>query len=287
VEALAAAGDAAADYAVDGDTLRRLARWPVRAIAAGGLNTSIRSLANWLRFHLDQGEFEGQRMLPPSMIRELQTPRAYVGTNEFSEYSDGHYGFGFRVRSYRGERMVWHGGGWAGTFALQAMLPDHGVGVAVLANSNTAPEILVNYVFDRMCGKEPVPWFDRLRERRRFFLAQLAAQQHASTVTSPSITPPSHGLADYAGDYEHPGYGRVTIAHAAGELTWTYRGMSERLSHREQDTFELPDAPKSPGDLLPGRLSVAFAFDRDGQVAGVAIPFEPMVSPIVFSRVAA
>jgi hypothetical protein len=42
--------------------------------------------------HLDKGEFEGQRLLSPSLIQELQTPRVHVAASEFAEYGDVHYG---------------------------------------------------------------------------------------------------------------------------------------------------------------------------------------------------
>jgi hypothetical protein len=32
---------------------------------------------------------------------------------------------------------------------------------------------MVKTVFDRACGKEPIRWLDRFRERRRKFVAQL------------------------------------------------------------------------------------------------------------------
>jgi CubicO group peptidase (beta-lactamase class C family) len=47
---------------------QRAERWPIHVTAAGGINTSIASFANWLRLHLDKGEFEGQRLLPPTLI---------------------------------------------------------------------------------------------------------------------------------------------------------------------------------------------------------------------------
>jgi hypothetical protein len=99
-------------------------------------------------------------------------------------------------------------------------------------------------------------------------------------------TRPSHDLPDYAGDYEHPGYGRITITHAEGKLYWAFRGMSEPLTHRHYDTFELPDAPHSPGQLLPGRLAVSFSTDREGSIASLAVPFDPLVKDIVFARTA-
>ena len=289
VEELAAAADAAVPYAMERDTRRRSKLWPVSVTAAGGMSTSIASLANWLRFHLGKGEFEGQRLLSPGLIQELQKPRVHVGAPEFAEYSDVHYGLGFRTHRYRGERVVWHGGGFTGTNALMMMLPDRGVGVAVLTNQGMiplfAPHLLANYVFDRVCGKEPAPWFDRFREQRRKFVAQRDVDRQAGSASRRSATQPGRNLADYAGDYEHPGYGRITITYADGKLHWAFRGMSEPLAHRHYDTFELPEAPKSPGGLLPGQLALSFSTDRQGNIASVAIPLEPLVKDIAFTRI--
>jgi CubicO group peptidase (beta-lactamase class C family) len=291
VEELAAAADAAVPYAMEGGTCLRSKLWCVSATAAGGMSTSIASLANWLRFHLGKGEFEGQRLLAPSLIQELQKPRVHVGAYEFAEYSDVHYGFGFRTHRYRGERVVWHGGGFIGTNALMMMLPERGVGVGVLANNGmspvSTPHIIANYVFDRVCGKEPAPWLDRFREMRHKFVAQQNLNRQAAKASRMPAAGPSRDLADYAGDYEHPGYGRITITHAAGKLRWAFRGMSEPLTHRHHDTFELPEAPTSPGDLLPGQLAVSFSADREAKITSVAVPLEPLVKDIAFTRVAA
>ena len=124
--------------------------------------------------------------------------------------------------------------------------------------------ILANHVFDRACGKDPIPWLDRLRERRRKFVAQLDVDRQARKATRRPNTRPSHDLADYAGDYDHPGYGRITITHAEGKLIWAYRGMSEPLAHRHYDTFELPEAPDR---LLLDRLAISFSTDREGNIA--------------------
>jgi hypothetical protein len=225
------------------------------------------------------------------LIRELQRPRVRVGPAGFAEYGDVHYGFGLRSHSYRGERVVWHGGGFTGTNALMMLLPDRRVGVAVLANVGMAPlfapHILANYVFDRVCGKEPVSWFDRLREQRRKFVAEVGAWLQAEKVARVAAIDRHRELMDYAGDYEHPGYGRMTITPAEGKLYWAFRGMTEPLAHRNSDIFELPEAPDSPGGLLPGRLPLSFSAGRDGNITEVAIRLEPMVEDIVFIRVAA
>ena len=289
VEDLAAAANAAVPYAMDGDTRLRAKLLPIRTTAAGGINTSTACFANWLRFHLDKGEFEGQRLLSPALIQQLQTPRVHISASEFAEYGDVHYGLGFGSHSNRGERIVSHGGGWLGWNTLMTMLPDRGVGVGVFTNrdGSAVPEIVANYVFDRVCGKEPIPWLDRFREQRRKFVAQLDVDRQARKATRRPNTSPSHELADYVGDYEHPGYGRITITHAEGKLNWAYRGMSEPLAHRHYDTFELPEAPDRLLSLLGYRLLISYSTDREGNIASLAAPFEPLVKDIVFTRIAA
>jgi hypothetical protein len=138
-----------------------------------------------------------------------------------------------------------------------------------------------------VCGYAPAPWLDRFRERRRKLVAQQDGDRRASNASRRPITRPSRDLVDYAGDYAHPGYGRITITPTEGMLRWAFRGMAEPLAHRHGDTFELPEAPESPGGLLPGGLAVAFSADRDGAIASLAVPFEPMVKDIVFTRVRA
>ena len=60
--------------------------------------------------------------------------------------------------------------------------------------------------------------------------------------------------------------------------------MSEPLAHRHYDTFELPEVP---GRLLPDRLAISFFTDREGNIANLAAPFEPLVKDILFTRIPA
>jgi CubicO group peptidase (beta-lactamase class C family) len=282
-EELAATPDAAVPYSMDGDTRLRAKLYPIRTIPAGGINTSIKSLANWLLFHLDKGEFDGKRLLSTGLIRDLHAPRVHIGASEFSEIGDAHYGFGFGAQTYRGERVVVHSGGWIGWATLMTMLPDRGVGVAVFTNrvGSPVPDILAYHVFDRACGKEPVPWLERHRERRRKAIAQQDADRQAHKSVRRPNTQPSHELSEYAGDYDHPGYGRMSITHADNKLQWAYRGMSAPLAHRHYDTFELPEAPER---LLPDRLVISFSADREGNITSLSTPLEPFVKDIIFTR---
>jgi hypothetical protein len=97
-------------------------------------------------------------------------------------------------------------------------------------------------------------------------------------------THPAHQLADYAGDYEHPAYGVMSIKEQGGALQWSWRGMFETMVHRHYDTFELPEVPDR---LLPDKLAVTFLTNRDGNIVSLSAPLEPMVKDIAFVRLAA
>jgi len=86
-------------------------------------------------------------------------------------------------------------------------------------------------------------------------------------------TRPAHDLADYAGNYEHPAYGTMSISVRDGALHWSWRGMFAAMVHRHYETFELPEAPDR---LLPDRLAITFLTDREGNIVSLSAPLEPM-----------
>ncbi len=282
-EDLAAADDAAAPYAMHRDQRQRTRLWPIRATAAGAINTSITAIANWMTFLLGEGAFNGAQLLSPVLVRELQTPRVHAGAPGFAEFGHSHYGLGFGSYTYRGEQVVGHSGGWIGWSTLMRLMPARKLGIAVFTNLGgvPVPSILINHVFDRLCGKEPVPWLDRLRDLHRKGLAQQEVDEETQKTARKPNTQPSHDLAAYAGTYEHPGYGQMVITRTGDALHWAYRGLEAPLSHRHYDTFEVP---RIPYELNPDRLAISFTTDRDGDIASLAAQLEPMVADIVFRR---
>ncbi|MBR0849820.1 serine hydrolase [Bradyrhizobium diazoefficiens] len=282
VEHLAAAPDAAVPYIVHRDQRQRTKPWPIRATAAGGINTSVAAIANWMKFLLAEGEFENRRLLSSALVREMQTPRVHSAAPEF-EFGHSHYCLGFNTTTYRGERIVGHSGGWLGWSTLMRLMPDRKLGIAAFCNLGGAPvpAILINYLADRICGKEPVSWLPRLRDLRRKALAQQGADEETRKAAAKKNAPPGHDLSDYAGSYDHPAYGRMTITRTGDGLHWDWRSLSTPLSHRHFETFDVAELPY---DLNPDRLAISFNTDRDGNVVSLSAQLEVMVPDIVFVR---
>jgi CubicO group peptidase (beta-lactamase class C family) len=283
---LEASADAPRPYMMHEDTRLPAMRLPIRTIAAGAINTTVADLANWMRLHLGKGEFNGERLAPAALIDALHAPRVYESQPEFAEFGAAHYGLGFQCNSYRGDRVVFHGGGWPGWGARMTLVPDFGIGVAVLTNRNPSEVLgtLTWYIIDRLRDREPVDWRERFRKRREQAIAQMQADKSAREKVRHTHTQPAHDLAAYAGDYEHPAYGLMSIKQQGGELHWSWRGMFAAMSHRHYETFELPEAPDR---LLPDWLAITFLTDREGNIVSLSAPLEPMVKDIVFVRLAA
>ena len=283
---LETSADAAKPYMMHEDTRRPALRLPIRTTAAGAINTTVVDLANWMRLHLGKGEFNGKCLLPASLIAELHAPRVYYPEPGFAEFGAEHYGLGFRCHSYRGDRLLGHGGGWIGWGTLMTLVPDFGIGVAVFTNrsqSEVAP-ILTWYVIDRLRGRDPVNWRERQCKRREETLANMQANKDARARVRHASTRPAHELAAYAGDYEHPAYGVMSIVEQGDALHWSWRGMAATMTHRHYETFELPEVPDR---LLPDLLAITFLTDRDGNIVSLSAPLEPMVKDISFVRRAA
>jgi CubicO group peptidase (beta-lactamase class C family) len=284
---LEASAEPARPYTVYEDARLPAIRLAVGTIAAGAINTSVADLANWMRLHLGKGEFNGERLLPATLVDALHAPRVLYHTQPgFAELGAAHYGLGFRCQSYRGDRLVWHGGGLVGWSARMTLVPDFGIGVAVLINRMRGEvlETLTWYVIDRLRGREPIDWRERFRKQREQALARIQANKDAREKVRHKNTRPAHALAAYAGDYDHPAYGLMSIKEQGGALHWSWRGMFAPTIHRHYETFELPEVPDR---LLPDRLAITFLTDREGNIVSLSAPLEPMVKDIVFVRLAA
>ncbi len=142
-----------------------------RVPPAAGVNASARDLAQWLIAQL------GHRpeVLPPDLLREVHTPQVrtpdQLGGSSWrrERLRNAHYALGWRSYDYSGHRLQFHGGAVQGYRAMMGFLPDHGLGVAVLWNSESpAPSGLFPTLIDRALGLPQRDWLqlDRHAPRR-------------------------------------------------------------------------------------------------------------------------
>ena len=115
------------------------------------LHSNAAEMCNWAITNLKRGRFEGQEVLPDEAYDLLWSPRA---KNEYDEA----VGLSWFITNYRGEQLIFHGGGDTGFRSNLYLLPEKGMAVVVLCNRLPAPaEIAADAAVDILLGHEPNP----------------------------------------------------------------------------------------------------------------------------------
>jgi CubicO group peptidase (beta-lactamase class C family) len=261
----------AAPHDVIADTLRVLPHRNLDNIApAGAVYAGAREMGNWIRFLLDTGRVNGQRLLSESSWREMFTPQFLVPRESFyptarlTKTNFSAYGLGWFLQDYRGELVAMHTGSIDGMVAIVGLLPAHDVGVVVLANRDHAElrHALMWRVFDAYLGAPARDWSTDVRAMYAEMAARgrtAAAERERSRVEG---TSPSLELAKYAASYADSLYGTGRVRQEGDTLVLEFG--PERvadLEHWHYDTFRA--RWRDPG---LGRSFVTFDLGHDGTV---------------------
>ncbi len=257
---------------------------------AGSINSSVNEMANWLMLQLAKGKFKDQQIISERSLRETHSPQIIAGINpQYDELSFAAYAMGWSTSQYRGHPVLGHSGGIDGFITQVRLLPKANVGFVILTNSESNAGALVAYnIMDRLLGLSEVDWNQRAKDD----LAKAkAAQEKAKTAGDPNRklnTQPSHHLKDYVGQFTHPAYGELTVSLIGEQLRFDLHGLQAPLKHYHYDVFEAGTEPDSVGSeaSLEG-TKIAFSLNKSGEIISVALPLEPSVKDIVFTRKAA
>jgi CubicO group peptidase (beta-lactamase class C family) len=254
---------------------------------AGSINSSIEDMSKYLLMHLNKGKYAKGQIVSESNLTEMHTPQMVVGRGflRWPELGHSSYGMGWSISSYRGFKLVEHGGAIDGFNALVTFLPQKNVGVVVLVNRGGTPlmQVIAYNVHDRLLKLDQVPWNQRfLDDQKKSEASQEEAKKKGFTVRKEG-TKPSHELTEYAGEYEHPGYGVVRIGWGPEGLRLSFNRLGGPLRHFHYDVFEVAEDPLNPLQ----RTKVNFATNLQGEIDTLAIPLEPSVKEIVFKRMPA
>ena len=256
---------------------------PIAAMApAGAINSCASDMARWLLTQLSGGQVDGQAVMSPATVARQQEPHMVLPEDRTFPASTRHaYGLGWMIGRYRDHRLAEHGGGIDGFQTECMLLPDDGIGVVVLTNtSSSAMAPVVAYrVLDELLNLEPLDWFSPFKARFDAAMAGMREARGARRVVAGAPLP--RPLDAYAGDYEHPGYGTLTITAEAGTLQPRLGTMDLSLAHRHYETFDLEwHELGDQSHLFP----LMFLSDPDGDITALTVPFEPSVGPLRFDR---
>jgi len=278
-------GDFALPYKEQKEEVKRI---PFRNIdlvgPAGSINSSIHDMIPWLMLNLNKGKHGDRRIIEASTLADIHSPQMTMGaTFQRADSSQAVYCLGWNIMTQRGHRVLMHAGGIDGFITLVLLLPDEGLGVVVFGNldGTSAPTLVAKEAIIRVLKETSDETYEETLAKRK--KAKDADKQAAANKEKmrKSGTRVAHALEEYAGEYEHPGYGVLKIDHKDDKLEAQFNGMNAPLEHWHYDVF---NSIEGLTDRILENEKFNFLTDTDGSVSTVAVQFESAVDAIQFKR---
>jgi CubicO group peptidase (beta-lactamase class C family) len=242
---------------------------------AGGVSVSAAGILPWLQVQLGRGRMgSGARLWSEARADEMWAPHTIVssGPGPSAEAPQRSvmqgYALGWGVSDYRSRRMLSHGGALAGQASRVTLLPDHGIGLAILSNSGETEVVsgLRYALIDHLLGVSGFDWLSATATS----IARLHAQVHG--MGDLGSTPPEGGptlaLEAYAGRYRDPWYGDLLITLSGGVLSVDFTrtpAFKSALEPFGPDSFRTRFARGAGEDAV-----MSFGVD-DGRVARLTL----------------
>ncbi|MGH9334940.1 MAG: DUF3471 domain-containing protein, partial [Vicinamibacteria bacterium] len=251
---------------------------------AGSINSNVEDMSKWLIALMNEGVLEGKSVIPAGVLKQtlapaIALPNSQLEARGFGELLNSAYGAGRWTASYRGHLLTFHGGDINGFHSQVSSMPYDGIGVIVLVIGDHAAPLynVVSYnVYERLLGMTETPWSERALEiRKKGKEAGMAARAKAGGERVAG-TKPSHALADYVGEFEHPAYGIVTISMGGEGLRFDFHKIQLPLTHFHYDRFDTPD------DEQDGKWSVSFSTNPQGEIDKALLSLDE--AEVVFLR---
>jgi CubicO group peptidase (beta-lactamase class C family) len=237
---------------------------------AGAINSTARDMAQYLRFQMGDGTFNGKRIISTAALREIHTPQMLVGGGGGRGSADGvarlnSYGLGFFVGDFR-DHVYWnHGGNTVGMTTAMGMLPTEKIGVVVLSNLDhtQVPEAVVRYVLERHLK---IPIQDVAQTGRAGGGGGGGAGR--GNAAPPETSTPPLPLTAYAGTFVDSLFGEVTVTVKDGKLMGVRAGLHGSMEPVNRDNFTW-----STGLTVLPTLPVEFLVGTDGRAHALSITF--------------
>ena len=241
---------------------------------AGGINSSAEEMARWLQVLLSRGKTpEGSRLfseatwteltslVTPIRISEPPAPLAALRLQFLG------YGLGLVMRDYRGRKVLAHDGGLPGYVSGVLMIPEVGLGVAVLTNQESADacNAILCHIIDHVLQAPRTDWLDAFKRVRAEANARVAGEAAGAASKRVTGSKPHLPLASYAGAYRDDWYGEIPISLEDGRLVLRFSqtpSLVGDLEHWQYETFVVRWRDRE----LRADAFVTFTLEPDGQV---------------------
>jgi len=261
----------------------RIPDQPPVSASAGGIICSLDAMLKWVKTQLGRGTSpDGIELFSRAQNQELWAPQTIMSVSESSyEFNNTHfkaYGLGWRLADVHGYKEVSHTGTLAGMLSYVLMIPELDLGVIVMINgsSSATRSAVMNTIVDSFMPVEPRDWVkinqDEIKEWQRTHQQQPQAASDEPGNDEPASAPIVllDDLSDYAGRYQDPWFGEITIETTDAGLYFR-AAKSPRLNGPLTPTGAHQFVANWIDRSLDGDAYVQFVVNDDGKVEGMTM----------------
>jgi CubicO group peptidase (beta-lactamase class C family) len=272
----ASANRARGHVLLGGQWVAKYSRDPDAQSPAGGVSSSARDLAQWLRLQLARGKLGGNEIVKAAALDETHRPQIVRAPpqNPMVDRA-GFYGLGWNIDYDAAGRVHWsHSGGFdLGVATSVNLLPGEQLGIVALTNAQPigVPEAVSHSFLDLvLTGTVQKDWFAAYRQ---LFAAALTPDYPVLDYgRAPSDPSPALPVAAYVGAYGNELYGGIEIAAAADNAAGLVLRLGPKrdpypLRYFDRDVFGY----EPPGENGAGPSAVVFTVGADGKATALTI----------------
>jgi CubicO group peptidase (beta-lactamase class C family) len=258
----------------DGRYVPKYVREPDAQSPAGGVSSTVRDMAQWMRLQLGGGRLDGQQLIAADALGDTHRPQIVSNPAQDPAVDRaGFYGLGWNVSYDDAGRVRWsHSGGFAlGAATAVYLVPAEQLGIVVLTNAAPigAPEALALSFLDLALGGQITrDWPTVLAP----FFAAMAASPYNHGIDyarPPADQRPPLPAASYVGTYTNDLYGDAEVV-SDGDGLALRLGPAQTvfpLQHYDRDVFSYLPA----GENASGLSGVTFQIGPSQTASSVTI----------------
>jgi CubicO group peptidase (beta-lactamase class C family) len=257
---------------VDGKWTQKFKRDPDAQSPTGGVSSSVRDVAKWLRLQLGNGKFDGRQIVDEKALAETHHPQMLTGFNPFTGLPT-FYGLGWNIGyDQQGRLRLNHSGGFdMGAATYVNLVPAEQLGIVVLTNGyplGLAEGLGTIFVDLALYGRSTQDWFT------------LYKQMYSNPATTgtvlgfdyskpPAVPGPALKNSAYVGKYANDFFGEISVTEKDGGLTIVEGPQQKTFSmkHYQRDTFTY----QTEGENAVGVSGITFTIGPNGKATQVLV----------------
>jgi CubicO group peptidase (beta-lactamase class C family) len=229
---------------------------------AGGINSSAGEMVNWLKMHLNKGQYENRQILSLASIEMIKNPCIYS----------------FYFQFYSRYHLLSKGGIIDGFSCYISFMPQAKIGIVILANNRSAFELthyLIYYISDQLLNLKEFSWDKLIEDERPKYKVSSEKPSKGTQAKSEKISYPRQ---KYTGSYVHDAYGKAVVSVENGEMQVNFnKNFVWPLEHCYDNVFKI--------EFSGATIRAEFNQDTAGKVISLEIQIEGTDFNVVLKKI--